>query len=110
MSRLGFFILALACSYCSFTVETPRPAAYRIKIEDKWAELSEITSRAIAHIKKQTPTFQEDDFRCNFWIDPESKDKLISITFTKGIGQMGYRIYFSRDGKITGTWSGIMQG
>jgi hypothetical protein len=84
--------------------------AYRVKIEGKWLSFDEIVARAEEHIKAKDAEFERKTFRCNFWVDPESNEKFMAITFARGIGQPGHRVYFSRDGKISGSWSGIMSG
>src|SRR4051812_8868300 len=90
--------------------ENPAPTVtFRLKVGDKWRELSDFVAEAASSIKSEHAEFDQKAFRCNFWIDPASADKLISITFSRGIGQTGYRIYFSKDGKISGNWSGILR-
>jgi hypothetical protein len=111
--------LCLFVVFCFVTVaaESPAPVqeanshvAYRLKIDGKWVFFDEIVARAEEHIKANDAEFERKTFRCNFWVDPEATDRFMAITFVRGIGQPGHRVYFSRDGKVSGSWSGVMGG
>ena len=108
--RAFLFLIVLLCADSCFAADPMT----RIRIgeagKDKWLSTEDLDAMATAHVKEKDKEFKRDGLKATIWIDPSDGETTVHVVYSQGLGKPMWRVYFSREGKITKYFSGIARG
>ena len=105
-----FFIAVSLCSSVHGGEAPSEKKTFLIKIANKWLTLDEIDKRATEYVQQKDKEFDRAKETMSIWVDPSSEGKTVLVFFGNGIGKKGWRVLFSRSGKVTEYTSNLMGG
>lgn len=101
-----FLVLLYALQPVSYPFEPPDAQTIVVKLGAKWISFKDLNAKAVDHIRTKDPTFDLVKMKSSIWIDPESSEKRVLINYFEAGNKPAWNIYFSKDGQISGGFSG----
>jgi hypothetical protein len=109
MNKLLILIVAgLVAALMVFGQTAPRksPPACYVKGE-KWLDLQVLLNEAFKRVSSEDPSYDLTRAEVSTWIDPESTNAFVVVTYSRGFRDKAHIVKFDRSGTLLSVHSGL---